>query len=48
MRDLEFKCASCSGALSQSDRHAISFMLGMMTITVMSFTWFAGGFGVFS
>ncbi|KAL8963459.1 MAG: hypothetical protein Q9183_005007 [Haloplaca sp. 2 TL-2023] len=40
-----WKCATCSGALSTTDLHALKFMFGMCIITVLSFTWFAGGFG---
>lgn len=25
--------------------HTLKFMLGMCMITILSFTWFAGGFG---
>ncbi|KAF7508825.1 hypothetical protein GJ744_008702 [Endocarpon pusillum] len=44
----EFKCATCSAALSAHERQALGFVLGMSAITILSFTWFAGGFGVFS
>jgi hypothetical protein len=27
------------------DRQTLKFVFGMCTITVLSFTWFAGGFG---
>ncbi|KAL8702809.1 MAG: hypothetical protein Q9201_004025 [Fulgogasparrea decipioides] len=40
-----WRCATCSGALSSTDLQALKFMLGMCIITVLSFTWFAGGFG---
>ncbi|KAL8698987.1 MAG: hypothetical protein Q9224_001608 [Gallowayella concinna] len=40
-----WKCATCSGALSSMDQQALKFMLGMCMITILSFTWFAGGFG---
>ncbi|CAO1598478.1 hypothetical protein XANCAGTX0491_002244 [Xanthoria calcicola] len=39
-----WECATCSGALSAMDQQALKFMLGMCMITVLSFTWFAGGF----
>ncbi|KAL8916850.1 MAG: hypothetical protein Q9208_008307 [Pyrenodesmia sp. 3 TL-2023] len=42
-----WKCATCSGAMSSTDLHALKFMLGMCIITTLSFTWFAGGFGTF-
>lgn len=34
--------------MSDIDRHALRFAMGMVTITIVSFTWFAGGFGVFA
>ncbi|KAG0156418.1 hypothetical protein PDIDSM_3596 [Penicillium digitatum] len=42
----EFKCATCSGALSDTSRLAIKFTVGMAVITFASFTWFAGSAGV--
>ncbi|MCJ1419263.1 hypothetical protein MMC32_005617 [Xylographa parallela] len=42
-----FVCATCSGALSNTERQTLKFLFGMGIITIMSFTWFAGGFGVF-
>ena len=39
-------CATCSGALTNMERHTLQFLLGMGMITVLSFTWFAGGTGV--
>lgn len=39
-------CATCSGAVSAMDRSAWMFMLGMCTITVLSFTWFMDGVGI--
>ncbi|KAJ6125033.1 hypothetical protein N7471_012350 [Penicillium samsonianum] len=42
----EFKCATCSGALSETSRLAIKFTVGMAVITFASFTWFAGSAGV--
>jgi hypothetical protein len=44
----EFKCATCNGALSAHEKQALGVILMTATITVMSFTWFANGFGVFS
>ncbi|KAL8832173.1 MAG: hypothetical protein Q9170_004990 [Blastenia crenularia] len=41
-----WKCATCSGAMSTMELQTLKFMLGMCMITVLSFTWFAGGFGV--
>jgi hypothetical protein len=29
------------------ERQALGFMFGMGAITILSFTWFAGGFGLF-
>ncbi|KAL2001476.1 hypothetical protein VTN02DRAFT_1695 [Thermoascus thermophilus] len=43
-----YQCATCSGAMSDIERNGLRFAFGMITITVLSFTWFAGGFGVFS
>lgn len=42
----EWVCATCSGALSDMERQTLKFVFGMGAITVLSFTWFAGGFGV--
>lgn len=44
----EYNCATCSSALSETERQALKFAFGMAMITVASFSWFAGGFGVFS
>ncbi|KAL8774497.1 MAG: hypothetical protein Q9209_000870 [Squamulea sp. 1 TL-2023] len=33
-----WQCATCSGALSTTDQQALTFMLGMCIITVLSFT----------
>ncbi|KAI1626065.1 hypothetical protein EDD37DRAFT_329739 [Exophiala viscosa] len=44
----EFKCATCSGALSIHEKQAFGVLLMTAAITVMSFTWFARGFGAFS
>jgi hypothetical protein len=41
-----FQCATCSGALSDMERQALGFMLGMIGITVLSFTWFVRGLDV--
>ncbi|KAL9129190.1 MAG: hypothetical protein Q9217_002294 [Psora testacea] len=40
----EWKCATCNAALSDTERQAIKFMLAMCGITILSFTWFVGGF----
>jgi len=42
----DYQCATCSGALSAMERQALTFVLGMGLITILSFTWFARGFGV--
>jgi hypothetical protein len=44
----EFRCATCSGALSIHEKQALGVILTASAITVMSFAWFANGFGVFS
>ncbi|KZF22724.1 hypothetical protein L228DRAFT_268109 [Xylona heveae TC161] len=44
----DYQCATCNGALSAAQRQAFQFMLGTVLITILSFTWFAGGFGVFN
>ncbi|OQE39159.1 hypothetical protein PENCOP_c007G06419 [Penicillium coprophilum] len=44
----QFKCATCSGAMSETSRLAIKFTVGMAVITFASFTWFAGSAGVFT
>lgn len=36
-------CATCSGALSPTERRAIGFALAMSLVTVLSFTWFVTG-----
>ncbi|OCL12764.1 hypothetical protein AOQ84DRAFT_140425 [Glonium stellatum] len=43
----DFHCPTCSAALSSTERQTLGFLFAMCTITVLSFTWFAGGFGVF-
>jgi hypothetical protein len=39
-------CVTCSSAVSDMDRKALGFMLGMSVITVLSFTWFVDGLNV--
>ncbi|KIH93690.1 hypothetical protein SPBR_04360 [Sporothrix brasiliensis 5110] len=39
-------CATCSGALSDTERRALGFALTMSIITVVSFTWFVTGMHV--
>ena len=48
LMEAEYKCATCNGALPELDGHALRFAMGMVTLTVLSFTWFAGGYGVFA
>ncbi|KAK5053218.1 hypothetical protein LTR84_002192 [Exophiala bonariae] len=43
----EFRCASCNGALSIHEKQALGVILTTAAITIMSFTWFANGFGAF-
>ncbi|KAK5150707.1 hypothetical protein LTR04_006751 [Oleoguttula sp. CCFEE 6159] len=40
------QCATCSGALSAMERQTLSFLFGMGALTVLSFMWFAGGWGL--
>jgi len=40
----EWKCASCSGAMSEMERRGLGAAVMMALITVFSFTWFVGGF----
>jgi len=42
----EFKCATCSGALSDMERRALGMVVGVTVITVLSFTWFVSGLGI--
>ncbi|KAA8650121.1 hypothetical protein EYZ11_010896 [Aspergillus tanneri] len=44
----EYHCVTCSGALSDMERQALKFAMGMVVITIATFSWFAGDFGVFS
>jgi len=41
-----WSCASCSAAVSDTDKRAIGFALAMCVVTVLSFTWFVTGLGV--
>ncbi|KAL4983262.1 hypothetical protein BDW68DRAFT_38474 [Aspergillus falconensis] len=43
-----FVCATCNGALSATGLLGLKMAMGMGLITIASFTWFAGSFGVFS
>lgn len=40
---LDWTCAVCSAALSDTERQALKFMFGMCVVTVLSFTWFVSG-----
>ncbi|KIW08355.1 uncharacterized protein PV09_01271 [Verruconis gallopava] len=43
----EFNCPTCSAALSGKERQALGFMFAMISITILSFTWFStGAFGL--
>lgn len=42
----DFVCATCSGA-TNLEQQTLKFMFGMCMVTVFSFTWFAGSFGLF-
>ncbi|RDL32099.1 uncharacterized protein BP5553_09501 [Venustampulla echinocandica] len=41
-----YRCATCSGALSDTERRALGMVLGMGVLTVFSFTWFVTGLQV--
>ncbi|KAI9850800.1 MAG: hypothetical protein M1838_005055 [Thelocarpon superellum] len=43
----DFQCAVCNGALSNMDRNVLKFALGMCAVTILSFSWFVGGLGIF-
>jgi len=43
----DWNCPSCNAALSGIERQSLGFVFGMATITVLSFGWFAGSFGLF-
>ncbi|KAL6238528.1 hypothetical protein BDW75DRAFT_201512 [Aspergillus navahoensis] len=43
-----FVCATCNSALSATGLLGLKMAMGMGLITIASFTWFAGSFGVFS
>lgn len=45
---LGYFCVTCNGALSDTNRQGLKFVVGMAMLTVLSFTWFAGSFGLFS
>ncbi|KAK5091918.1 hypothetical protein LTR70_003015 [Exophiala xenobiotica] len=39
----EFRCSTCSSAMSLHEKQALTVLLGTCTITILSFTWFASG-----
>ncbi|KAG5302244.1 hypothetical protein I7I48_02529 [Histoplasma ohiense] len=41
----DFVCAGCNTAVSDMERQALKFIVGMATVTVLSFTWFVTGAG---
>ncbi|KAF1983642.1 hypothetical protein K402DRAFT_159295 [Aulographum hederae CBS 113979] len=45
----DFQCATCenAGSLTSGERQTLISLLAMGVVTVLSFTWFASGFGVF-
>ncbi|GAB7350548.1 hypothetical protein MBLNU459_g1131t1 [Dothideomycetes sp. NU459] len=42
-----WQCVTCSGAMTNMERQTLGVMLGVSALTIASFTWFAGGWGVF-
>ncbi|QIW95084.1 hypothetical protein AMS68_000602 [Peltaster fructicola] len=40
-------CITCSGAMSAMEKQTFTMIFGMMAITILSFTWFAGAAGLF-
>lgn len=40
-----WECVSCSGAMSMMEVRALSGVLAMSAVTVLTFTWFVAGFG---
>lgn len=43
----EFKCSTCSAALSLHERQAMGVLAVTAIVTMLSFSWFANGFGLF-
>jgi len=43
----EYVCATCNSGMASMERQTLTFMAGIATITVFSFTYFAHGFGIF-
>ena len=44
----DFTCPSCNAGVSLHDRQALGVLLVTASVTIISFTWFAGSAGVFS
>ncbi|KLJ09540.1 hypothetical protein EMPG_15034 [Blastomyces silverae] len=42
----DFVCPSCNSAVSDMERQALKFIVGMSAVTVLSFTWFVTGVGL--
>ncbi|KAF1348886.1 hypothetical protein BDV97DRAFT_377593 [Delphinella strobiligena] len=42
----EYPCVTCNGAMGNAERQTMAFMFGMVALTITSFTWFAGNFGI--
>ena len=42
----DWVCATCSGAMSSMERQTLSFLFGMVALTVLSFGWFGGVAGI--
>ncbi|KAK3673023.1 hypothetical protein LTR78_007134 [Recurvomyces mirabilis] len=42
----EYVCTTCNSANSVMERQTMGFMLGMVVLTVLSFSWFAGVAGI--
>lgn len=43
----EFKCSTCSAAFSLHERQALGVLTVTAVVTVLSFSWFANGVGLF-
>ncbi|KAI9655018.1 MAG: hypothetical protein M1831_004978 [Alyxoria varia] len=42
----QYVCATCNAAMGKGEQVALSFVFGMAMVTVGSFTWFAGMWGI--
>lgn len=38
----DYVCATCNAAMSSMERQTLGFMFGMVIVTILSFSWFAG------